>query len=84
MRIIEEIQDKTGNHSLEDQNLVGGYLEVKSTTSQCVDSDGDGLPDEFENIAGSDPLVRDAFTQSVPGDSPLNLKYLNGEGVPSL
>ncbi|WP_418037497.1 pectinesterase family protein [Paenibacillus xylanilyticus] len=53
-RIVNDVKNRTGQH-INSQKEVGGYLEFEETTSTLVDSDHDGIPDEWEISMGLDP-----------------------------
>jgi hypothetical protein len=64
-RIVEEVTSRKG-HILNSQTEVGGWPDLR-TAAAPLDSDGDGMPDEWErqhglnpNDAADGPQVRDA------------------------
>lgn len=54
-RIIEGVRNRTG-HIIDSQSQVGGW-PVLDTGSPSIDSDGDGMPDDWERAQGLDPDV---------------------------
>ncbi len=81
-RIIEEVRAHTGG-IIDSQKDVGGWPVYKST-SPPADTDGDGIPDEWEVAHGLNP--RDPSDASaVDGSGYTNIeKYINSLGAPSL
>lgn len=53
-RIINEVQNRLGIH-INSQNEVGGGSQFEVVYSDLVDTDGDGIPDEWELAHGLDP-----------------------------
>lgn len=60
---------------------VGGFPQLKQGTA-CVDSSGDGIPDEWLITKGFDPKLRVGETLHVSGYTYLEM-YLNGPTQPS-
>jgi hypothetical protein len=91
-RVIADVQNGTGK-IVESQQEVGGWPEFASSTGAPVDSDNDGIPDEWELKHGLNPNdPKDA--QAMAGDGYTWLeRYLNelaeranktdGTGAPS-
>ncbi|GET26963.1 T9SS type A sorting domain-containing protein [Prolixibacter sp. NT017] len=86
-RIVHDTQTGTptyndgGNGStggiIDTQTAVGGWPELKSTTAPA-DSDGDGMPDEWEKANNLDPNnPNDAQQTTVDGQYPNLEVYLN-------
>ena len=73
-RVIHSMINKTG-HIIDSQNDVGGW-PVYKTGSPPVDSDNDGIPDEYEEELGCDPDVADAHEINEDGYMMLEV-YLN-------
>lgn len=70
-RIISEVRNGTARYGkqhdgiIDSQNDVGGYPELKTTTSPR-DSDNDGMPDEWEKAKGLNPSsAKDASLYSL-------------------
>lgn len=80
VRVIESV--RTGKTStktgiLESPADVGGWPEYKGTAP--MDSDGDGMPDEWEKKYGLDPKNASDAMKDTDGDGYVNLEeYLNG------
>jgi pectate lyase len=78
-RIVEGIRDRT-NRMIDSEDEVGGWPTLRSlvTSEPSKDTDGDGIPDEWEQRHGlnpNDPKDGNAVTS---GDGYTNLeKYLN-------
>ena len=79
-RMITQYSGNTGNSfTITSETDVGGYPTLSSGTS-CVDSDVDGLPDQYELLHGLNPAVNDSqtsFTIADPGYSYLDM-FLQG------
>lgn len=77
-RIVEGIRDRT-NHMIDSQDEVGGWPVLRSlvTSEPAKDTDGDGMPDEWELRHGLNPNdPKDG--NAVGADGYTNLeKYLN-------
>ncbi|MDR2511579.1 MAG: glycoside hydrolase family 88 protein, partial [Bacteroidales bacterium] len=64
-RVIDEVQNnsakagKKHNGIIDSQNDVGGFPEYKSE-KPLIDSDNDGIPDEYEQIFGTNPKKTDS------------------------
>jgi pectate lyase len=87
-RIIEEARtgiarfgetyEGGGKGIIDSQKTVGGWPELRSTAAP-VDSDGDGMPDEWENKFGFDSKTASDNSQDKDKDGYTNLEeYLNG------
>lgn len=75
LRIIQDVKDRTGR-LINSQEDVGGWPELKSATAP-VDSDRDGMPDEWERSQQLDPDdPADGATIGVEGYSNLE-RYLD-------
>ena len=77
LRIIEGVRKQTGR-IINSQNEVGGWPELKSTPAP-LDSDGDGIPDEWETAHGlnhNDPHDASKAARDGSGYSNLEL-YIN-------
>ena len=76
-RVVAGVRNQTGR-IIKSQTEVGGWPELKSTPAR-LDSDGDGLPDEWERAHGLNP--KDASDDKQPakdGSGYSNLEiYLN-------
>ena len=75
-RILGYVADGGGG-LIQSQSQVGGY-NTKTTFSTLADTDGDGIPDYYESLLGSD---RDVFDPhgDVNGDGYSNIEnYING------
>jgi pectate lyase len=81
-RIVDEVQNGEGK-IIDDPSEVGGWLTIPPATP-CLDSDQDGMPDEWEKIHGLDPAnPNDASINSL-GNGYTNIeKYLNGSPSPN-
>jgi pectate lyase len=76
-RIIQEVRDHAGKIT-NSQNEVGGWPELKSTEAP-LDTDHDGMPDEWEKKYGLNPNDPSDARGDLNGDGYTNLeKYLNG------
>jgi len=79
-RIIREAETGTptfGNGILDSPKQVGGWPELKSTTPP-PDSDGDGMPDEWERRHGFNPADSSDGATDADGDGFTNLEeFLN-------
>ena len=74
-RLIRDVIDGTGK-SINHPDEVGGWPELSSSTP-LLDSDDDGMPDEWERSFGLDPLVDDGANDK-DADGYTNLEeYLN-------
>lgn len=62
----------------DDQSDYGGYPVLAAGTA-CADSDGDGIPDDYESLHGLDPNNPLDAAQDSNGDGYTNIEeYLNG------
>ena len=73
-RVVQSVIDRTGR-IIDSQKDVGGW-PVYETGSPPVDSDNDGIPDEYENELGCDPEVADSHRINEDGYMMLEV-YLN-------
>ncbi|WP_018605433.1 hypothetical protein [Uliginosibacterium gangwonense] len=75
LRIIEQVKTGTG-HLINSETEVGGYPALASGAA-AVDSDEDGIPDDWEIAHGLDPNnAKDAGTEAASGYTYLEI-YLN-------
>ena len=75
-RIIDSVLKDTGA-IIDSPDDVGGYGNSKGGTA-LADSDGDGIPDFYEQVIGSDAKVADA-NRDADGDGYSNIEnYING------
>jgi pectate lyase len=73
-----ETYDGGGKGIIDSQKTVGGWPELR-TTEAPADSDGDGMPDEWELRSKLDPAKPSDGPQDSDGDGYTNLEeYLNG------
>lgn len=80
-RIIGEVRNGTATRGddgfVETQEQAGGWIEMKSG-SAAADSDGDGMPDEWEKSHGLDPDDGSDHKADSDGDGYTNIEeYLN-------
>jgi hypothetical protein len=76
-RLVEHARSG-GGKMIDSQKDVGGWPEYKSAAAP-VDSDGDGLPDEWERSRGLNPALEADGPADRDGDGYTNLEeYLNG------
>ena len=76
-RVVEEVRSGTGR-IIDSQKEVGGWPSLKQGTAP-VDTDSDGMPDEWEKRFGLDPNNPADAAQDADGDGYTNLEeYLNG------
>ena len=82
-RVVEGVRNQTGR-VINSQSEVGGWPELKSAPVP-LDSDGDGIPDEWEKAHGLNPNdPRDAASAARDGSGYSNLEiYLNSLIPPS-
>jgi hypothetical protein len=76
-RVVEGVGNQTGR-IINSQGEVGGWPELKSAPAP-LDSDGDGIPDEWEKVHGLNPNdPHDAANPARDGSGYSNLEiYLN-------
>lgn len=76
-RVVEGVRNQTGR-VINSQSEVGGWPELKSTPAP-LDSDGDGIPDEWEKAHGMNPNdPHDAASTARDGSGYSNLEiYLD-------
>ena len=75
-RIIEGVRDRTGR-IIDSQTRVGGWPALEAG-SPWVDSDGDGMPDDWERTQGLDPAAPADGNADRDGDGFTNLEdWLN-------
>ena len=75
-RIIEGVRNRTGR-IIDSQSQVGGWPELEAG-SPWIDSDGDGMPDDWERAQGLDPAVPADGNADRDGDGFTNLEdWLN-------
>ncbi len=76
-RLIREVRTRTGR-IIDSQKDVGGWPEYRAATPP-KDSDGDGIPDEWESAHGLNPNdPEDASAPTRDGDGYTNIeKYVN-------
>lgn len=79
VRLIADATNGTGHtNPIDTPDDVGGYPVVNSGTA-CIDSDGDGMPDEFELLYDFNPSDPADGPQDLNGDGYTNVEeYLNG------
>lgn len=76
-RLVEHVRSG-GGRMIDSQKDVGGWPEYKSAAAP-VDSDGDGLPDEWERSRRLNPALATDGAADRDGDGYTNLEeYLNG------
>jgi pectate lyase len=75
-RIFEEVKNGEGR-IINSQKEIGGWPELKSVPAP-TDSDGDGMPDDWEKQNGLNPEDEDDGAKDVDGDGYTNIEeYLN-------
>ena len=75
-RIVEEVKTGKG-HIINSQNEVGGWPDLKSAAAPS-DSDGDGMPDEWEKQHNLNPEDASDGSADADGDGYTNVEeYLN-------
>lgn len=75
-RIVNEVISRTGK-IINDEDEVGGWPVLEST-SPPVDTDHDGMPDDWEAARGLNPKVNDS-AEDRDGDGYTNIEeYING------
>lgn len=81
-RVIDSVRDQTGV-IIGHENDVGGYPTLQQGTLP-LDSDGDGMPDEWEIKNGLDPNNPEDRNGDIHGEGYTNLEYyLNELAAPS-
>jgi hypothetical protein len=76
-RIVTEVRERKGS-IIDSQQQVGGWPELRSTAAP-KDSDGDGMPDDWERRYGLNPHDASDANGDKDGDGYTNLEeYLNG------
>ena len=76
-RIVNEVRQRNGS-IIDSQTQVGGWPELKSTTPP-VDTDGDGMPDKWEQRHGLNPRDPADGSADKDRDGYTNIEeYLNG------
>lgn len=77
MRIVDEVRNG-GGRIIDSQNEVGGWPLLLSNSAP-LDSDGDGMPDDWENANGLDPNNPADGPLDPDGDGYTNVEdYING------
>ena len=81
-RIAEEVRNGTASHGnngiITKQEDVGGWPQLQSAEAP-LDSDNDGMPDDWENKFGLDANAADDNSSDNDGDGYTNVEeYLNG------
>ena len=81
-RIAEEVRNGTATHGnngiITTQEDVGGWPELQSAEAP-LDSDNDGMPDDWEKKFGLDANAADDNSSDKDGDGYTNVEeYLNG------
>ena len=75
-RLVDEVRRGSGK-IIDSQTEVGGWPELKSGTL-AVDSDGDGMPDEWEKLYGLNPTDPEDGTKDADNDGYTNVEeFLN-------
>lgn len=76
-RIVDDVR-RRGGSIIDSQNQVGGWPELRSTTAP-QDTDGDGMPDKWEQRYGLNPHDPADGLADKDGDGYTNIEeYLNG------
>ncbi|MDQ8029456.1 MAG: pectate lyase [Brevundimonas sp.] len=76
-RVIAGVRDRSGR-IIDSQGQVGGWPELEAGTP-WIDSDGDGMPDDWERTQGLDPANGADGSADRNGDGFTNLEdWLNG------
>jgi hypothetical protein len=77
IRVVDNVINRTGK-IIDSQSQVGGWAVYSSSTSP-VDTDHDGMPDDWENFYGFNPNLATDRNNDADGDGYTNLEeYLNG------
>lgn len=75
-RIVEQVKNG-GGHIIDSQKEVGGWPELKSAPAPA-DSDGDGMPDDWEKQHGLNPMDKTDGAEDANDDGYTNVEeYLN-------
>ena len=86
-RIVEEVRSGTttnnsgskGNGIIDSENDAEGFFSYSTDYVVPADSDGDGMPDEWEKRFGLDPNDPTDAAKDCNGDGYTNIeKYING------
>ncbi len=76
-RLVEHVRTRAGA-LIDSQNEVGGWPQLK-TVAAAPDSDGDGMPDEWETRRGLDPRNAHDGNADADGNGYTNVEeFLNG------
>lgn len=76
-RLVDHVRSG-GGRIIDSQKEVGGWPEYRSSAPPA-DTDGDGMPDEWERARGLDPALASDGAADRNGDGYTNLEeYLNG------
>jgi hypothetical protein len=78
-RIIADVRNGTG-HFVDSQKQVGGWPEYKSAPAPA-DSDGDGIPDEWERAHGLNPKDPNDAAKLLPSGYTALEEYVNSLAV---
>jgi hypothetical protein len=75
-RLLSDARNNTGPSSLVE---TPGSFPLIDPGTPCADTDGDGMPDEWESLYGLDPANADDAWTDTDGDGYWNVEeYLNG------
>jgi len=80
-RLLRQVRDRTGPASADENDDPADHGGVPTSRggTPCMDSDSDGMPDEFEARYGLDPDDPSDAARDDDGDGYINLEeYLNG------
>lgn len=76
-RVIRNIRERTGN-LLDSEATVGGWSEYQPSVNNNPDSDGDGLPDQWESQYKLDANNSEDASQTIEGSHYTNIEnYIN-------